>query len=165
MNTTTANDAISTRPNVRQLVEHDRERIEEDDLDVEDDEDHGHQVEPHRESAAAAPVRGAMPDSYGPCLAGLSRLGPSIFERHERADGERQQPARRAAGSGRYWSTSVRLAIACPSSHVRPRRRPGRRPGALIGPTALLMSRRPSSISRSPPLRTGAGPPSVPGGR
>ena len=36
--------------------EHDRPGVEEDDLDVEDDEDHGHQVEPHRKALRRLPV-------------------------------------------------------------------------------------------------------------
>ena len=58
-------------------MEHDGERVEEHDLDVEDDEDHRDQVEAHREARRAAPSVGAMPDSYGPRLAGSSLpVGP-----------------------------------------------------------------------------------------
>ncbi len=54
---TPRNTSISTRPGTPSCAEHDRPRIHEDHLDVEDDEEDGDEVEVHREAAARRPGR------------------------------------------------------------------------------------------------------------
>ena len=79
MNTTRAKEANSTSPNSAELAEHNGERVEEDDLDVEDDEDHRHQVKAHREAGRRLSV-GGDPGLVGPRLAGSSlAVGPSML--------------------------------------------------------------------------------------
>src|SRR5579863_9668760 len=76
------------------LVEHDGPRIEEDDLDVEDDEDHRHQVETHGE-----PLR-RLEAGHDAGLVGreLGRRGLLLWREHrrrdQREDGEREAQKR-----------------------------------------------------------------------
>ena len=80
MNTAPANTRISTKPNEPELVINDRPRVQEDDLDVEDDEDHRDEVEPHREPLGGS-LSGTIPHSYGATFASVGlRFGASIIE-------------------------------------------------------------------------------------
>ncbi len=72
------------------MPEHDRERVEEHDLDVKDDKDHRHEVEPHREAG------GGLSDGGYPGLVrtDLRRVEMAVGAQdaggHERADREQQ---------------------------------------------------------------------------
>ena len=102
MKTVTMNRTISTNPNRPSAVEGHRPRVQEDDLDVEDDEEHRGQVELDREPAAADRLRRRLD-------AALVRLelGPVVALR---ADERRDAPPRtaRTAPPGRTARRWVR---------------------------------------------------------
>jgi hypothetical protein len=104
MNTTTANVAISAKPNSRQLVVHHSPRIEEDHLDVENDEDHRDQVEADREPGSRL-VAGDDPRLVRPLL------GPGRALWTQKAREPATDPPAKAATTtisnriGRYCST------------------------------------------------------------
>ncbi len=109
--TATAKTRISTSPNAPRLAVDHRVRVEEDDLDVEDDEDHRHQVEAAPGSARAARGWARCRTRTAPPWRRVGRRGASNLDIHEadrrEHDGEHQSSRR----SGRYWpiaSTSGR---------------------------------------------------------
>ena len=116
------NSTISTSPNTPSAVEGDRPRVEEDDLDVEDDEEHRGQVVLDREAAAADRLRRRLDAA----LVGVE-LGPVVALRaRQRAgdDGEDRE-AGREGGEHEDRNGDVH---GQPSSAARGR--PGWSPGA-----------------------------------
>ena len=106
----TMNRTISTKPKMPERVEGHRPRVQEDDLDVEDDEEHRGQVELDREPAAADRLRGGLDAA----LVGVE-LGPVVPARPDERARRRPRrartprPGRRARGSVRTAQSDMSL--------------------------------------------------------
>ena len=89
----------STNPNHAELVEDHGERIQEDDLDVEEDEEHRRQVEADREALLAAAGRAETPDSNGIVRArtrACGRVREARSSRRSSSSGSRARRSRRS---------------------------------------------------------------------
>ena len=106
MKTVTMNRTISTNPKTPSALDVHGPRVEEDDLDVEDDEQHRGQVELDREPAAAERLRRRLDAA----LVGVE-LGPVVPARARRAARRRPRTAR-TPRPGRRARGSVRRARA-----------------------------------------------------
>ena len=109
------------RPNSAEAAEHGGERIEEHDLDVEDDERHRHQIELHREALGrlvlghdAALVRRLLRRRSGRC--GASSCEATNDKQHERDDQPGHHQDRQVVG---HWSAT--LPDRSPAQAIVPR--------------------------------------------
>ncbi len=142
----------STSPNVRDLVEHDGPRVEEHDLDVEDDEDHRHQVEADREPLRRLHV-GDDAALVGRQLGRrglLARRQQRRGHQRERGEGEAEQPQNQdrevLVHGDRFYHATPRQA------HPRAGQRPLRRAyDALVTPPDAT-----PAGARAPPKKAGS---------
>ena len=94
------------KPNRPSWLVHDSERVEEHDLDVEDDEDHRHQVEAHREAGRRLAAGG----DAGLVRATLGRVEPDPARGCLEAMNEPMANSRARttiSKIGRYWSITA----------------------------------------------------------